>query len=395
MSTEKPDVLEAAKQGNPRAIAALMNRSFESKGITIKAFLQNQCLSIFLESSQSLTPQPLIPFIRKGLTGLGITTIKTVKVYGRKQGSELPDWQQEFTLDTYNEPITSQVEVLKPAGTAIQPIASQKISSSRSTREPFSKTKMALIVLPSLAVMILLSIGGWLFWNRSAQETTLVKAQGLLSGVGEVETHSDLNALKTDQKQLQDNQKKLQDAIALLNSAPKLPVFNLNGLETERGKAQNQLSTVDQKLQTVDQQIKSLEQLLPVVRETVDRFSALSSGLKVGMNYRDYGQQVRELKVVLDRLERQSGATEHPAFKELSAAFEKYNFAYDVWQNYIESDATNNFFPTSSSYGAELMSEYGVTPRDIVGMSYIYLDDALSKVWDRATQHVKAAQKLV
>lgn len=64
----------------------------------------------------------------------------------------------------------------------------------------------------------------------------------------------------------------------------------------------------------------------------------------------------------------------------LAMTFEQYDFVDAVWQYYIESDETNNFFPTSSAYGTELMGEYGVDPKDILGTSYIYLNDALSEV---------------
>ena len=33
---QSPTALELAKQGNPKAIAALMNRSLQAKGITVK-----------------------------------------------------------------------------------------------------------------------------------------------------------------------------------------------------------------------------------------------------------------------------------------------------------------------------------------------------------------------
>ncbi len=40
------DLLERAKQGDPEAIATLMNRILQPKGITAKAILQNRCLVV-------------------------------------------------------------------------------------------------------------------------------------------------------------------------------------------------------------------------------------------------------------------------------------------------------------------------------------------------------------
>lgn len=55
--------LELAKQGNPHAIAALMNRQLQPKGITAKATLKDGCLQIMLESTQVPDQQALVSFM--------------------------------------------------------------------------------------------------------------------------------------------------------------------------------------------------------------------------------------------------------------------------------------------------------------------------------------------
>ncbi|MEW6494680.1 MAG: hypothetical protein AB1589_19515, partial [Cyanobacteriota bacterium] len=68
----QPNLSKLAKQGNPKAIAALINRSLKPKGITAKACLEeNGCLQVILESSQ-VPPRSLIRFIRQGLISLEI-----------------------------------------------------------------------------------------------------------------------------------------------------------------------------------------------------------------------------------------------------------------------------------------------------------------------------------
>lgn len=397
MTASQPNLLELAKQGDARAIAALLNRSLESKCITVKAFLKDKCLSIFLEASQTPNQQLLTSVVCKGLTSLGITSIKIVKLYGRQKGSDLPDWQQQFTLKTYVEIETAQITVIQPRPSTIQPISSARSAISHSAKTQSQNNRLVLIATASVATVFLLgitSVGGWVFLTRSAQATAVNQAKGLINSVTALETHSDLDALKTDEQQLQDNQKKLQDAITLLSGAPKLPAFSLITIESERFKAQTQLAIIAQSIQDVTKKIKQLEQLLPVVREAVDKFYAMNSGLDVGMNYRDYGQQVRELKVILDRLERQTGANEHPAYKELAAAFKEYDLARSVWKYYIDSDETHDFFPSSSYYGVLLTSEYGIDVRQIGGEGYVYLDDAVTAIWRRAGKHVKDTQKV-
>lgn len=397
MTASQPNFLELAKQGDARAIAALLNRSLESKGIAVKAFLKDNCLSIFLEANQMPNQQLLASAVHKGLTSLGITSIKTVKLYGRQKGCDLPAWQQQFALETYIETKSAQITIAQPKTSTFKSIPSIRSDISSPTKTQSQNNRLVLIATASLATVFLLgiaSVGGWVFLTRSVQEKTVAQAKGLVNSVSTIENHSDLDTLKTDEKKLQDNQKKLQDAIALLDGAPKLPAFSLTTIASERSKAQAQLASVDQSVQDVEQKIKSLEQLLPKLQEAVDKFSSINSGLDVGMNYREYGQQVRELKVVLDRFERQSGASEHPAYKELIAAFKEYDLANDVWEYYIESDETHNFFSSSSEYGRLLTGEYGVTVREISGENYIYLNNALSAIWSQAGKHVKAAQKV-
>lgn len=45
MTTAKPNILELAKRGNPKAIEALLNRHLQPKGITAKVALKNHAES--------------------------------------------------------------------------------------------------------------------------------------------------------------------------------------------------------------------------------------------------------------------------------------------------------------------------------------------------------------
>ncbi|MEH2011332.1 DUF4429 domain-containing protein [Nostoc sp.] len=92
------NLLELAKQGDAQAIASLMNRQLQPKGITVKAALKDACLQVMLESAQVPNQQALVAFVRKGIVGLGAASIKRVKIYGRQTGEEFPAWNQEFEL---------------------------------------------------------------------------------------------------------------------------------------------------------------------------------------------------------------------------------------------------------------------------------------------------------
>ncbi|MEA5625850.1 hypothetical protein [Nostoc sp. UHCC 0251] len=98
MTNVQPNLLELAKQGDPKAIAALMNRSLQPKGITAKVAFKDGCLHIMLESAQVTDQQALVAFVRKGITNLETALIERVKIYGKCLGEEFPVWNQELEL---------------------------------------------------------------------------------------------------------------------------------------------------------------------------------------------------------------------------------------------------------------------------------------------------------
>ena len=92
------NILELAKRGSPKAIAVLMNRHLQSKGIIAKADLRGGCLQVLLESEQVLDQLTLVAFIRRGVTNLGTEAIKKVRVYGKQTSEKFPAWIQEIEL---------------------------------------------------------------------------------------------------------------------------------------------------------------------------------------------------------------------------------------------------------------------------------------------------------
>lgn len=394
MQPQVPNPLEAARKGNPDAIAALMNRSLAPKGIVVKVALKEACLSVLLEAAQTPDQQTLVPLIHKGLNALNLEQIKTVRLYGQQKESEFPEWQHEFSLNLMQE-TTEPSSIVRVQSASIQPVKPVRTNSTSIYQQKPSGNRNVLIVASGLVVTVLLGVGGWIGWTQSIQASTLSQARKMVQSIPNVEAHADLNALKGDQKQLNDNQQKLQDAIALLNNAPKLPILNSKVIDSEIGNIQTQTTANDQQIKEVNQKVEALEKLLPAIKEVSDKFSALNSSLDVGMNYKDYGQQVRELKVALDKLEKQPGAAQHPAFASLTEAFTEYNFALKIWRYYIDSSETLKFFPIDSPYGLTLVTEYGVDAREIGGTSYIYLDDALASVWKRAQKSIDKTQKSI
>lgn len=94
----KQNILEITKFAAIKAIAMLINRSFEPLGITAKANLQGSCLHVLLESSEVPNQQLTVKFIRKRMIQLEIGFIQSVKIYGRQPGKDIAAWTQKFDL---------------------------------------------------------------------------------------------------------------------------------------------------------------------------------------------------------------------------------------------------------------------------------------------------------
>lgn len=92
------DVLELAKQGNPQAIASLMNLVLQPKGVTVKASLQDRCLHILFSSEELLSQPVLLNFAQTGLANLRPAPVEQVKLYAQKAGQKTPIWTDEFQL---------------------------------------------------------------------------------------------------------------------------------------------------------------------------------------------------------------------------------------------------------------------------------------------------------
>ncbi len=92
----QPTIEQLAKQGDTNAIAALLNRSFQPKGVTAKAAIKNDSLNIVVEAAETPNKQEAVAIIRDVMAPLLMETVDTVNVYGRQPGDDIPDWHQKF-----------------------------------------------------------------------------------------------------------------------------------------------------------------------------------------------------------------------------------------------------------------------------------------------------------
>ena len=96
----QPNLNELAKQGNPNAIATLLNRSLQPQGISVKASLKDGCLHLMLEAAQIPNQQVLVSFVQKFLLNLQAAPITSAKLYAQISGMASPAWIGKFDLPT-------------------------------------------------------------------------------------------------------------------------------------------------------------------------------------------------------------------------------------------------------------------------------------------------------
>ncbi|NJO73755.1 MAG: hypothetical protein HC833_08345 [Leptolyngbyaceae cyanobacterium RM1_406_9] len=100
MQETQENLLELSRQGDPEAIATLINRSLQPRGIRTEAEIDEDCLHLFLEANQAPPQAQLVPFIRNGLTSLGVESIRMARIYGRQKGQRQPIWQEAIDLNS-------------------------------------------------------------------------------------------------------------------------------------------------------------------------------------------------------------------------------------------------------------------------------------------------------
>ncbi len=105
------DLLKLAQQGDPGAIARLLNRNLQPRGVTAKVLLRDQCLKILLSSDRPLEQKAFSQFIQQSIDRLGTSNISLVKLYSQQTSEGVPAWAYEFVPASSK----SQLIVANPA----------------------------------------------------------------------------------------------------------------------------------------------------------------------------------------------------------------------------------------------------------------------------------------
>lgn len=114
----QPELLELAKQGDPQAIATLINHQLNPKGIFAKANTTKGCLQIIFEATEVPPQEVFFSYIYNAINKLKPPSINKVIIYGKQTGNDFPVWQQEFELlntqSLNKQPKALSTEATKP-----------------------------------------------------------------------------------------------------------------------------------------------------------------------------------------------------------------------------------------------------------------------------------------
>jgi len=98
VGTEQGHTLAQAQQGNPEAIAQLLNRALNPQGVQARVYPEAAGLTVVVEAAQVPSQQYLVPFIQQGLSQLGIPHVQRVRVVGAQTGQGDYAWQEAIAL---------------------------------------------------------------------------------------------------------------------------------------------------------------------------------------------------------------------------------------------------------------------------------------------------------
>jgi hypothetical protein len=224
MTQDDTQLIGLARKSDVQAIETLINRRTRPYGITTKVSINGDCLKILLESQEIPEKEVQSSYARSFLTSLKIPGIYRVKLYGRKQGDEIPDWNTEFEIV---EPALQPPQTVSKPSTPIRITKTKTKSSSKfssyfhfpssnsntSQQQKIAKSKAYeygiagailgfIISLPSVwaALQMLKLQGGGDFSMGYIIGIGVVVFIGYLSGFGQGLTQFDVNCPQCDHK---------------------------------------------------------------------------------------------------------------------------------------------------------------------------------------------------
>ena len=140
--TNPQSLRQRAQAGDPQAIAALMNRSFQQRGIQATAIANDSILNLYLEG-ETVPNQSYSQRIQQGLTSLGVRRYTQIIVHGRQTGADTPSWSQPIRLSLPTQSNTPAARPTPPQRSTAQRASAQTRPTRTSRLTPTSRSRRA------------------------------------------------------------------------------------------------------------------------------------------------------------------------------------------------------------------------------------------------------------
>lgn len=169
-----PTLLELAKQGNPKAISALLNQQLKDRGIRSRVALQEGCLHVLLHAEKHVPEHDaMVDLVRDNLINLDADTIFRAIIYGKQTGEEKPDWSQVLisTGNDFERVSSSNTDQeLEPEN-----LQSGEMSPTQWVSSPFNPLRVGII---GLVLALGLGIAYFLWYSQHNRQNSEPLDQG-------------------------------------------------------------------------------------------------------------------------------------------------------------------------------------------------------------------------
>ncbi|WP_159788667.1 hypothetical protein [Sodalinema gerasimenkoae] len=118
----RSEIFTRARQGNPEALAALMNHSLQAKQITVNVSVQGQSLVAIATGQTAPDRAFMVNFICRGLRKLEADSIRKVTIVGYLNGGTIPLWRDTIQLDSQASDELLPLEPVSPLTPAPAPL---------------------------------------------------------------------------------------------------------------------------------------------------------------------------------------------------------------------------------------------------------------------------------
>lgn len=145
------DVVTMARQGDPDAIATLINRALHSQQISAKTVRRDQHLYVILTAQQLPDQSACVRVVQNGMLRLGVTAIQLVTIAGQQFNQASPSWFETLTLAEMMQSKSDINSPLPPPTPSIQ----KTVKPTKKSRKKVKKQpnfQLPIITFPPLPI---------------------------------------------------------------------------------------------------------------------------------------------------------------------------------------------------------------------------------------------------